>query len=136
MPRRDGDTTPYYVYALFDFDRAGQDAARSLEEKLTRFAEEEGIEVIFEVLAVTEQQIDDLLLATRRPKRKTSVDRKWPYPRACELDAIPPDTIRKIVEQAINRHLDQDQLRVLRVAEKSEREILDVWTRSVKGGAS
>jgi hypothetical protein len=62
IAQRDGDTTPYYVYALFDFDRAGQDAARSLEEKLTRFAEEEGIEVIFEVLAVTEQQIDDLLL--------------------------------------------------------------------------
>jgi hypothetical protein len=31
---RDGDDRPYYVYYLGDFDRAGVDAARSLEEKL------------------------------------------------------------------------------------------------------
>jgi hypothetical protein len=40
---RDGDERDYYVYYLGDFDRSGQDAAKSLEEKLTRFADDEGI---------------------------------------------------------------------------------------------
>ena len=40
-------TRNYYVYYLGDFDRAGADAAKSLEEKLTRFAEEAGIVVFF-----------------------------------------------------------------------------------------
>jgi hypothetical protein len=51
---RSGDTRPFHVKYLCDFDRAGRDAARSLEEKLCRFADEEGIEIIFETLAVTE----------------------------------------------------------------------------------
>src|SRR6478672_1772313 len=32
---RNGDHRPYHVYYLGDFDRSGQDAARSLREKLT-----------------------------------------------------------------------------------------------------
>ena len=48
---------------------------------------------------------------------------------ACELDAISPDTMRDLVEEAINLHLDQDQLRVLKVAEASEREQLKLWAR-------
>ena len=51
------DDRPYHVYYLGDFDRAGQDAARSLEEKLIRFGDEAGIEVIFEQIAVTVEQI-------------------------------------------------------------------------------
>ena len=38
-----------------------------------------------------------------------------------------PDTIRRLVENDINRHLDQDQLAVLKVAEQSEREQLQLW---------
>jgi len=126
---RDGDDRPYYVYYLGDFDRAGQDAARSLEEKLTRFAGEEGIEVIFEQIAVTEGQIREWDLPIRKPKRKSAADKKWPYRFACELDAIPPDDIRALVEDAINRHVDQDRLRILKVAEKSEREQLAKWAK-------
>jgi len=53
---RQGDPRPH-VYYLGDFDRSGRDAARSLEEELRRFADERGVVVIFEQLAVTEQQI-------------------------------------------------------------------------------
>lgn len=47
-----------------------------------------------------------------------------------ELDAIEPARLRQIVEQAINIHLPQDELKVLLAAENSEREIL---TRMVDG---
>ena len=115
------DDRPYHVYYLGDFDRSGQDAARSLEEKLTRFADEEGIEVEFETIAVNLDQITKLNLPTRKPKRETGADKNWPHDFACELDAIPPDAMRDFVEDAINQHLDQNQLAVLKVAEQSER---------------
>jgi hypothetical protein len=118
-----------YVYYLGDHDRAGQDAATSLEEKLTRFADEDAIEVIFEQIAVNEEQIRSLGLPTREPKRKSPADKAWPHNAACELDAIPPDILRDIVEQAINLHLDQAQLEVLKVAEDSEREVLRAFAR-------
>ena len=65
---RGDDDRPYYVYYLGDFDRSGRDAARSLEEKLTRFADDAGMEVVFEQLAVTERQINELDLPTRTPQ--------------------------------------------------------------------
>jgi hypothetical protein len=127
-----GDDRPYVVYYLGDFDRAGQDAAHSLRRKLQAFAGEIDIEVIFNEVAVTEDQIHDLDLPTRPHKRKTAADRKWPYAFACELDAIPPDRIRDLVEEAINEHLPQDQLAILKIAEESERELLRAWS----GGTS
>jgi hypothetical protein len=129
IAQREGDDRDYYVYYLGDFDRSGHDAARTLEEKLTRFAEEEGIEVIFEQLAVNEHQIAAWELPTREPKRQSPADRNWPHDFACELDAIEPDMIRHLVEDAIDRHIDQDQLAVLKVAEQSERELLKALGR-------
>jgi hypothetical protein len=70
VAQRGDDDRPYHVYYLGDFDRSGQDAARALEEKLTRFADEDGIEVIFEHIAVTEEQIANWRLPTREPKRQ------------------------------------------------------------------
>jgi hypothetical protein len=61
---RDKDDRPYHVYYLGDFDRSGQDAADSLEEKLTRFADEEGT-VHFQQIAVTQSQIVTWKLPTR-----------------------------------------------------------------------
>jgi len=131
---RGWDDRPYHVYYLGDFDRAGHDAARSLEEKLTRFADEAGVEVIFEEIAVNGLQITFWGLPTRSPKRNSPADRKWPYDVACELDAIPPDQLRSLVEEAINRHLPQDQLKVLKIAEESERELLKSWANALEGG--
>jgi len=125
---RAADERPYHVYYLGDFDRSGQDAGRSLEEKLVRFAAEKDIEVIFETVAVTEEQIDTWKLPTRPHKRKSPADRKWPHAFACELDAIAPNVMRDLVEAAINRHLPQHQLRVLQEAEASERMLLQAWT--------
>jgi hypothetical protein len=115
---------PYYVYYLGDYDRAGQDAARSLQEKLERFADERGVAVFFETIAVDIAQIVELGLPTREPKRNTEADKRWPYAIACELDAIPPHKLRDIVEQAIKQHLPARQLEVLKVAEESERFML------------
>jgi hypothetical protein len=116
----------YYVYHFGDFDRSGQDAARDIQEKLTRLARElcRPFQIIFEQVAVTQGQIARWGLPTRPPKRKSPADRKWPHDYACELDAIPPDTLRDLVEACINRHLPQHELEIAKIAEESERELL------------
>jgi hypothetical protein len=123
---RGGDNRPYVVYYLGDFDRAGCDAARSLEEKLRRFANEDGISIEFEQLAVTVEQIADWNLPTRAPKRESAADRKWQYDFACELDAIDPNRLRQLIQNAIEQHLPPEQYKILKAAEESEREILRI----------
>jgi hypothetical protein len=130
---RENDTRDYYVYYLGDFDRAGQDAAKSLQEKLFRFFDENNnikpgqFAISFDVIAVTEQQVHEMGLSTREPKRNTTADRMWPYDFACELDAIDPDTIRAIVRTAIEKHLPRHQWEIEKVIEQSEREFLKAW---------
>jgi hypothetical protein len=118
------DGRPVYIYHLGDFDRSGVAAALDLENKLKRFTLGSGIDVHFERLAVTPDQIRDLKLPTREPKRKTAADRKWPHTFACELDAIPPDMIRSIVRAVLSIHMPDSRLVVIKAAEHSEREFL------------
>jgi hypothetical protein len=99
---RGDDPRDFFVYYLGDFDRAGGDAARSLEKKLNRFATGKPFSVWFEQIAVTEEQIREWRLPTREPKRKSAADRKWPHSFACEVDAIPADRLRALVRDAID----------------------------------
>jgi hypothetical protein len=124
---REDTVEDFYVYYLGDFDRSGQDAAKSLEEKLTRFAADQAFNIIFETIAVTEQQITEWGLSTREPKRKAAADKLWPYDFACELDAIDPDTLRALVRHTIETHLPAEQLEILKAAEASERSFARAW---------
>lgn len=124
---RGDDKRPYHVVYLGDFDRSGKDAERSLKEKLIRFAAKKGIEVVFTSLAVTLEQVEEYDLPTRPHKRQTTADQKWPHSFACELDAIAPDEMRRLIEEAINEHLSKDQLWLLQQVEASERTLLQAW---------
>jgi hypothetical protein len=127
IEQRGDDKRDFNVYTLFDFDRAGQDSARSLQEKLKRFAKAKGIKVYFHNLAVTKEQVEQWSLPTREPKRKSAADKRWPHDFCCELDAIPPDRLRDLVRSAIEQHVPRRQLDVLKVAEASEREWAESW---------
>ena len=112
------------VYALYDFDRSGQDAASSLQEKVERFGADFDVWVEFHHLGLTYDQVMNLDLPTRPAKRSTVADRRWQYDFAAELDAIPPDTIRDMVREAIEDHLPRYELNHLKRVEKAERETL------------
>jgi hypothetical protein len=151
---RVGDPRPYIIYYLGDCDRSGRDAAAALKEKLERFAAERDVKVVFVHLAIAEDDIFqfdaaacrvhvgftfggnefDKWLPTREPKRKSRADQLWPHPFACELDAIEPDDLRELVHWAIEYHLPPDQLRVLQVAEASERELITLFVAGIAGG--
>lgn len=112
------------VYALYDFDRSGQDASASLQEKIERFGAEYDVPVHFYELGLTHEQVQDMRLPTRPPKRNSKADQRWPYEFAAELDAIPPDDLRDLVRWAIERHLPADELERLKRIEAAERDTL------------
>lgn len=63
------------IYSLYDFDRSGKDAERSLQEKVDRFGRDFGVPVIFNALGLTVEQVEALSLPTRPHKRNTPADR-------------------------------------------------------------
>jgi hypothetical protein len=123
------DGRPVHVYHLGDFDRSGVAAAEDLCRKLTSFASEAGVKVHFTRLGVTLDQIRDWKLPTRAPRRESAADRRWPHDLACELDAIEPGRLRRLVRDAIRRHMPDEFLRAAQVAEESEREQLRIFAR-------
>ena len=111
---RGDDPRPYHVYYFGDFDRSGYDAARSLNEKLQRFARELPkcrCEIVFDQVAITADQIGSLIFQHAHTSASSPADRAWPRDFACELDAMPPDTLRALVRNCIKPHLPQHQLK-------------------------
>lgn len=122
------------IYAFYDFDRSGQDAALSLEEKVTRFGHDFDVPVRFNHLGLTHEQVLQEGLPTRPAKRNTVADQRWPYGFAAELDAIPPDRIRQMVREAIEDHLPPWELRHLKQVEAEERATLRQFIGRVGDG--
>ena len=122
-----GLEVPAYIYHLGDFDPSGVNAGEKIEETLRELAPD--AEIIFERLAVTEEQIADWDLPTR-PTKTSDTRAKGFGSVSVELDAIEPDMLRDLVQDAIERHLPAEQFEVLKAAEQSEREIM----RKLVGG--
>ena len=112
-----------FVYTLYDADKSGRVAGQVIAEKLRDYSDYAPITVI--PLAVTDEQIVDWNLPTRPAKEKGEPD-------AVELDAIPPDKLKMLVEDAIVGHIDPDAWRREQQVEESERQILE----RMIGGAS
>jgi len=109
---------PCFVYHFGDFDPSGQDAARAIEKGLRQHAQ--SAEIHFERIAVTPRQIAEWNLPSRPTKQSDCRAKKF-GPVSVELDAINPNKLRELVEEAVTRHLPPDQYAILIEAEKSER---------------
>jgi hypothetical protein len=123
---------PAYIYHFGDLDPSGVDAARDIEAKLRRYAP--GAEIHFERPAVTRAQVEEWNLPTRPTKQTDTRAKKFGSATSVELDAIPADKLRALVREVIERHIDQEQLKILKIAEESERELLTKWAATYSGG--
>lgn len=124
------DTTwPVYLYQLGDHDPSGVDAWRDFERKVRGFAP--AADLTFERIAVTPEQIVQWDLPTR-PTKKSDTRSAGFVGESVEVDAIPAERLRTLVEAAITQHIDEDQFRLTTSVEQSERAIL---TSIVGGGA-
>jgi hypothetical protein len=131
---------PTYIYHLGDHDPWGHKAGEAIERELRRLAPH--AEIHFERMAVTVEQIRDWSLPTRPTKGTESAHRattrgakgvatlaakfETEYGRgSVELDALHPESLRGLVRDAVERHVDFRQLDVLRTVEAEERRVLE-----------
>lgn len=113
---------PAYLYYFGDYDPSGMDITRAVEDGIREFAPDADIE--FERVAVTAEQIEEMELPTRPTKATDSRSKNFEG-ESVEVDAIDPDTLRDMVRDAIEQHIDKDELQRLELIEKQERETLE-----------
>jgi hypothetical protein len=126
-----------WVYHLGDFDPSGAHAVETLRATLERHAPKGSFK--FEQLAVFPDQITQWSLPTR-PTKKTDSRYRWFSERwpdwkdlSCELDAIPPDTLRQLVQATIEEHLPYGWMERIRFAEAQERLIFQQMINQING---
>ena len=109
------------ILLLFDFDAGGARAAA----KVHRHFDTHGTAPVeFVDVAVTEEQIADLALPTRPAKKSDPQAADWGDV-AVELDAIPPDTLRALVQNEITKRIDSHAWEFARQYEEGERGLLE-----------
>jgi hypothetical protein len=101
---------PAHLYYFGDRDPSGVDIPRHIEERLEELAP--WAEIHFEKIAVTTEQIETLELPTRPTKRSDTRSKTFEG-ESVEVDAIPPATLRQLVRDCIEQHVDHQQLAVL-----------------------
>ncbi len=112
---------PAYLYYFGDHDPSGVDISRHTEERIRELAGD--AEIHFERVAVNLEQIEDWDLPTR-PTKKTDSRSKSFVGGSVEVDAIPPDELRSLARECIERHIDADKLAATKLIEAQERETL------------
>jgi len=120
---------PAYIYHLGDFDPSGVNAGEKIEETLRELAPD--ADIVFERIAVTEEQITDWDLPTRPTKASDTRAKTFSSALSVELDAIEPNQLRALVQETIERHLPAEQFEVLKAAEESERDIITLLVGKV-----
>lgn len=90
------------VFVVSDWDQSGVHLFSALAEDVTAFAavDAPGTEVVFERLAVTEQQIADYGLPTAPPK--ASDHRSFSGTSTTQAEALPPDVLAAMLKAAID----------------------------------
>ena len=119
---------PAYLYLLTDHDPSGLASASDVASKIRRFLPDFPCTV--ERVAVTDEQIVAWSLPTRPTKTSDSRSKSFTG-ESVELDAIPPATLRGLVRDCIERHIDPAILQRTWNLEDQERASLE---NIAKGG--
>ncbi len=135
---------PTYLYYFGDHDPSGVDIPRHVNSELRELADKAYFndalkrgaeaaaralmfdisdEIYFKRVAVLPDQIVDLDLQTR-PTKKTDTRAKNFKGESVEVDAIHPDTLRKMVRECIIQHIDKEILENTHRIERAERDTL------------
>ena len=120
-----------YLYQFGDHDPTGCLIPKSIEAQLDEFCRKHDCQPPFvERIALTEDQVQHYRLPTPPTKRDGNTHANNFDGDSVELDALPSSELRNLVRECIERHISEQQLDVLRSAEKSERLILKQLARS------
>ena len=131
------DGRPTYVYVLADFDPGGLRIFDRIKEELIGFVGD-AADLYVRRLALTPYQIEIYGLPTRPGKEKDPNAAEFARrfgDRCVELDAMPPITMRGLIRECLESHMDPEYLRRLKLAEQEERRGLR-QLQDVLGGAA
>jgi hypothetical protein len=114
-----------HIYQFGDHDPSGVLIPQTIERRLYELCEQlDCCPPTIERIALTEEQIATHNLPTRPTKREGNRHANGFVGDSVELDALPPNALRELVRDCIERHIPPWQLDALRAAEESERETL------------
>lgn len=109
---------PCHIYYFGDHDPSGIHIPQKVEATLREMAPD--AEIYFERVAVTPEQIIELGLPTRPTKKSDTRSRNFDG-ESVEVDAIPPATLRQLVSDCIEQHVDGSILARNQTIEEEER---------------
>ena len=114
---------PTFVYVLSDHDPGGLRIFNRIKEELATFVNG-GAELTVRRLALTPTQVQLYDLPTRPGKEKdpNATEFKHAWGDCVELDAMPPNTLRGLVREKLESHMDPAYLQRLKLAEREERQ--------------
>jgi hypothetical protein len=121
---------PTFCYYFGDHDPSGVAIDPKIEEELNDLAPD--AEIHFQRVAVLPHQIKEMKLPTRPTKRtdRRAVNFEGD---SVEVDAIPPGTLREMVESCIKQHIDVKAYEELLGEEGREKEILGKMAKRHRG---
>jgi len=125
----ENDAVETVILALYDHDAAGKRCARTVERGFAEYAPD--VPVRFQLLALNEGQVEAWGLPTRPAKKTDPEAAKFAGP-AVELDAIPPDRLIQLTQDAIVARIDAEAWQKELAYESSERDLLE----RIVGGAT
>jgi hypothetical protein len=130
------DGRPTYVYVLADLDPGGFRIFDRIKEELLGFVAE-AADLHVRRLALTPYQVQLYNLPTRPGKERdpNAAEFRRRVGECVELDAMPPNTLRNLVRQKLESHMDSEYLRQLKLAEQEERRGLR-GIQNLLGGAA
>lgn len=121
------DTRPLAILFVSDLDPSGDLMPTDVIRRIRFYAPE--ADVRLERVAVTREQAGAMDLPTRPTKRDKNRHATTFEGESVEVDAMPPATLKALLQTSIEAYMDVDRLRVLREAEASEREQLRMFAR-------
>ena len=110
-----------HIVTMYDFDASGQAAQQAVIGRMNEVSSKFGITITHTHLALNYEQVVTMELPTRPPKKKTGRDKNWPWPVAVELDAIPPEDLRKMLRDELEAYMPLEKRQEIELLENQER---------------
>jgi hypothetical protein len=110
-----------FIYYCGDFDPSGLSIYESIKERINNF----GVDINFKRIALTPEQIEKYNLPSDPAKQSDSNYKKFVEiygDNVVELDSLPPEVLRKLIENYIEKHVDYELLGQVRKIEQEEKE--------------
>jgi hypothetical protein len=129
-----GIVKPIYIYYLGDHDPSGRAIELDLYDRVSKY---DGVSFHMRRLAILPEDIRAFNLPPLRVKltdpRSARFQRTFGK-EAVELDALPPDELRRRVREGIESHIDSEAWRRALRVEKVEKESIEGFVRRWKPG--